>query len=294
MPRPAPLPDGIEPTAFAIGTAAQAGVSISRLRASDLSIPFRGVRTQTPPVTFEDWARAYLPRMPRSGRYTHTTAAQLLGLRMPEGFHETVLHVGVARPARAPRIEHVVGHQVAADAPTFSHRGLIVTPPIAAWVQCAALLHVDDLIVMGDGLVRRTTPWATMQQLREAVTAAAGSRGFARLAAALPWIRPRSDSARETMLRLLIVRAGFSEPEVNGPIVNRYGAVIAHGDLVYRDARVIVEYDGEGHLTARQRAIDLRRLDEIREEGWWIIQVDKQLMAARATLLGKLQTALSR
>lgn len=147
---------------------------------------------------------------------------------------------------------------------------------------------------MGDGLVRRKRPLVTLDELREAVDGIATHRGAKRLREALRWIRPRTDSARETVLRLLIIRAGFPEPEINGPIFNSFGALIAHGDLVYREQKVIIEYDGEGHLTARQRAIDLRRLDDLREEGWRIIQVDKALLAARATLLGKIERALAR
>jgi hypothetical protein len=97
----------------------------------------------------------------------------------------------------------------------------------------------------------------------------------------------------ETVLRLLIVRAGFPEPEVNGPIYNEHGALIAHGDLVYRREKVVLEYEGSGHWTPRQFVRDIQRLDDIMEDGWRVIRVDASLLARRATLFQKLRTALS-
>jgi very-short-patch-repair endonuclease len=86
---------------------------------------------------------------------------------------------------------------------------------------------------------------------------------------------------------------GFPEPEVNGLIYNSYGAEIAHGDLVFREYRTILEYDGGQHrVSDRQFSIDISRLDALMEEGWRVIRVDKSLLARRATLVGKIDTAL--
>jgi very-short-patch-repair endonuclease len=84
------------------------------------------------------------------------------------------------------------------------------------------------------------------------------------------------------------------EPEVNAPIRNRYGAIVAHADLAYPAQRVVIEYDG-GHHRAdeRQYNIDIDRLDELMEEGWRVIRVNKNLLARRATLVGKVRTALA-
>lgn len=295
MRRPTPLSADLDRDGFTVQTAADRGLQRGRLRAADLTAPFHGVRRVGEPTTIEELARSYAARMPPGGRFTHTTSAQLLGLRMPEAFREHALHVGVPRPARAPRGRGVIGHQVDAGSPTLGMGGLPLTPAFETWLQCATLLSADDLIIMGDGLLRRFKPWASMAGLAEAVSQAAGCRGAAILREALASIRPGTDSARETMLRLIVVRAGFPEPEVNGPIVNRYGATIAHGDLVFREKKVILEYEGRHHADdERQFSIDIARLDELMEEGWRVIRVDKRLMAARATLFGKIETALAR
>jgi very-short-patch-repair endonuclease len=92
---------------------------------------------------------------------------------------------------------------------------------------------------------------------------------------------------------LVLGRAGFPEVEVNGVIVNSLGQTIAHGDLVYRAYRTILEYEGDHHRTdERQFNIDIERLDELAEERWRVIRVSKELLRKRATLLGKVDTAL--
>jgi hypothetical protein len=291
---PKPLSGELSPEGFTAVDARNAGVARARLRAADLSAEFYGVRRVGEARSVEERAAAYAARMPRSGRFTHTTAAILHGLRLPEGFFETGLHVGVAIPHRAPRVAGVIGHQVAPDSKTVVRKRLVLSGPVEAWVQCATVLKPDDLIVMGDGLVRRQQPLASIHDLAAAVSGAVHRRGRVHLHHALDWIRPGTDSARETALRLMVVRAGFPEPEVNGEIINRHGARIARGDLVYRQQRVILEYDGRHHAEAGQFSVDIARLDELMEEEWRVIRVDKALMDRRAELLRKLETALTR
>lgn len=151
---------------------------------------------------------------------------------------------------------------------------------------------MDDLIVMGDGLLKRFRPLASRTDLELAVRELGGKRNVGALRSALEQVRSRTDSPMETVLRLLIVRAGFPEPEVNGPIRNQYGAVIAHGDLVFRAQKVVLEYDGGGHREERQYYRDIYRLDDIMEERWRVIRVDKFMLARPVALFDKLRHAL--
>lgn len=212
---------------------------------------------------------------------------------MPHAFHETAMHVTSVRPHRAPRVRGVVGHESDA-ATTVVVGGVRVLEPVGVWVQLAATLAPDDLVIMGDGLVRRRNPLATIAELRAAVRSYRG-RGARRLREAMDLVRTGTDSARETMLRLIVVRAGFPEPEVNGAILNSFGAEIARGDLVFRAYRAILEYEGQQHAeNADQFAIDIARLDELMDEEWRVIRVDKALIRRRAALLAKIRRALER
>jgi hypothetical protein len=292
MTRLRPLPPSLTTEPFGYAEGLGAGLSPRRMRAKDLAHPFRGVRTTQAPLNMRALARSFSVRMTQHQYFSHVTAAELLGLRMPEGWWPEALHVTSIFPVRAPRAQNIIGHQ-SGDAATILVEGMRTAEPIATWVACASLLSIDDLIVMGDGLVRRKKPLAKMGELAEAVSTHSGQRGYVKLSRALPQIRPRTDSARETLLRLTVVRAGFPEPEINPEIRNGSGVVIAHGDMVFREFRTIVEYDGGQHRTdERQFEIDIERLDRLMEEGWRVIRVGKSLMRQRANLFRKISLAL--
>lgn len=221
-------------------------------------------------------------------------------MRLPEGRSERrserQLHVTHRNAARAMRRPGIVGHITASDGTEvrMTPSGVPASSPVDAWCECAALLTIDELIVMGDGLVSRRKPAATRAQLARAVSRRSGRRGTARLRVALRYIRANTDSARETMLRLAVTRAGFPEPQVNARLRDGAGQFIAHGDLVWPEFRVVLEYEGRQHAEdPAQFAIDIRRLDRIAEARYRVIRVDRELLAARTQLIRTITTALT-
>ncbi len=261
---PSALPEPLDRRPFTVSEAAALGVGRGRLRSRDLSAPFHGVRHRAVAMDIRARALAYRARMPPEHFFSHLTAAELLGLRMPQGFWASTLHVTSMAPARAPRGRGVSGHQSGHDIRTrMLDGGLRVSDAVDTWCTLSATIALDDLIVLGDGLLRRKNPLATLDELHEAAHAQPGCRG------------------------------GLPEPVVNHRIVNEFGAVIAHADLAFPGFRTVVEYDGGQHRTdERQFDIDIDRLDEIVESGWRVIRVNKQLMARRVVLIGKVTTAL--
>jgi hypothetical protein len=291
MSKPRPLPPALS-GAFTYAEGLAGGATPRRLRNPDIASPFRGSRASLVANDVHSLARAYSPLLGPNRYFSHLTAAQLLGLWMPEHFIPESMHVTSVVPARAVRRPQVTGHQ-SQRSECIVVNGLRVSTPLAAWLECAEYLSVDDLVVMGDSLVRRRSPLTTVDELRAHAASSRGRRGARAIAGAVPLIRENTDSARETILRLVLGRAGFPEPEVNGVITNSFGQTIAHGDLVYRAYRTVLEYEGDHHRTdERQFNIDIERLDELAEEGWRIIRVSKELLRRRATLLGKVDTAL--
>lgn len=293
MRRPRPLPATLS-DAFTVGEALTAGVTPDRLRTPDLARPFTGARSRVDPLGTRAQALALLPLLGPDQYFSHLTAAELHGMRLPEqrrrGLHLTHRHA-----SRAMRRPLVIGHKsrMPIDVIRLSD-GLPVSAPVDAWCECGAILGVDDLVIMADGLVSRRDALASLPDLGRAVRSRQGRRGAARLRLALDMVRPGSDSARETALRLLLVRAGFPEPKVNAPLLDRHGRVIAHGDLVWPTDRVIVEYDGRQHAEdRRQFAIDIRRLDDIAAAGYRVIRVDRELMSNPTDLYRRLRSALA-
>ncbi len=162
-------------------------------------------------------------------------------------------------------------------------------------MSLAPTLTLPQLVVAGDGLVRRHRPLCTIAELREVVLGSTGRRGAIKARAALLQVRGGTDSAQESRLRLTLQRHGLPEPEVNGAIRNEHGVVIAHADLLYRPQRVALEYDGRHHMTdSRQWSIDVDRLDDVMELGHRVIRVTAETLAREATLVAKVRQALSR
>jgi len=284
------LPEGVG-AAFRVDAAIEAGVSRSRLRAKDLAAPYRGVRVSGELATVADRARAYAPLLREGQYFSHTTAAVLLRMRMPTGFREAVLHVTSVRPRRAPRVEGVVGHSIDVPPDLVRNGEVYASAPIDTWIACGSLLSISDLVVMGDGLLARKSPRASRDLLERAIAISAGQRGSKKLRNALLMMRAGTDSAPETLLRLLLTGAGLPEPEVNGEVATGVGTF--HGDLVFRDARVVVEYDGEQHRTDdRQFSIDVDRHDAMMAADWRVIRVDKHLLARRSELVRRVTAAL--
>jgi hypothetical protein len=291
MSKPRPLPPALR-DAFTYAEGLARGATPRRLRNPDIASPFRGSRANFVTNDVQSLARAYSPLLGPNRYFSHLTAAQLLGLRMPEHFILESIHVTSLFPTRAVRRRRVTGHQTQRSE-CVTVNGLRVSTPLGAWLECAEYLGVDDVVIMGDSLVRRRSPLATIDKLRAAAASFRGRRGAATIAGAVTLVRENTDSARETILRLVLGRAGFPEPEVNGVIVNSFGQTIAHGDLVFRAYRTVLEYEGDHHRTdERQFDIDIERLDGLAEEQWRVIRVSKGLLRRRATLLGKVETAL--
>lgn len=286
MPRRVNLPEQLAARPFTVDEAASLGVKRGRLRGSDLARPFYGVRAPAP-VT--DLAFAYAVRMPANQHFSHWTAARLLGLPVPR--RTAPLHVTAVAPAKPPRGRGVIGHATTQPASTTTVHGLRVATPVATWVAMSTELSHRELVVLGDALVRRERPLATIESLADAVIAHRGKRGAVALAAAFARVRPRTDSVRETLLRLAIVDFGLPEPEVNVTVRDPRGRLIAIADLAYCQWRVIAEYDGDQHRTDdRQFFRDVDRLDDLAEERWRVVRFNKSHVTSAR--LVKLRRAL--
>ena len=186
----------------------------------------------------------------------------------------------------------VVGHQLDVVQPV-SHDDLPVADPVESWVELASMLDVDDLVIVGDALLRRVRPLSELPALQEAVDAASGRPGIRRLRQSLPLVRPRTDSPMETVLRLAIVRAGLPEPNVNHVIHAADRSY--HADLAYPTARIAIEYDGEQHRTDdRQYQVDIDRLWSIQAAGWRVVRVNRVHLANKADdAIARIRAALA-
>ena len=180
-------------------------------------------------------------------------------------------------------------------------QGMPVIDAGTLFCQLSGMLSLADVVAVGDALVLvpvlRTwdddRPWLTVDELSDRVDSFRG-RGKRRAVAALPLVRPGAESRPETLLRLRLAEASLPEPEVNGVLRDGVGRFVARCDLVYREWRVVVEYDGDQHRTSRaQFERDVRRLEELAALGWRVVRVlSRDLFATPDATVLRVRTAL--
>jgi hypothetical protein len=303
------LPRAWREEPFAVRAALAAGITPDRLRGRDLERPFHGVRVDTAGQVelsnfgvfpsrraAEEFAalvarcRAFAPRL-RPGQYfSHTTAARLWKAPMPTSYAlGESLDVSVRAPGRAPRARGIAGHQGSATARIHDRFDLPVADPASTWIALGKPLTHDDLVAVGDHLVldppvldpADPRPYLSLAQLRSEVRRGSGW-GARAAASAILDVRERVDSRPETLLRLILVRAGLPEPEVGVDIVDGAGRWLGRADQLFREWKVISEYDGEQHRTdSAQYDHDETRIEDFHRAGYATVRIRKGQLFGR-------------
>lgn len=279
------------------------GVSEKRLRARQLARPFWGMRAEGRAECLADRARQYGPRLKPGQAIGGPAAAALLGLPLPTTVDDAPVTIVVPRGAYRPSTAGIESVSLQPERlVTWRIDGLPVTSPVLTLCLLARTLDLDALIVVADALMaprdrypqlRFARPAATPERFAAALVAWGGAPGAVRLRAALDEARPGVDSPMETPTRCMLVRAGLPEPEINGEIFAG-GVLVAQPDLLYRDARVAIEYDGEQHyLDPRQRAHDLERDERLRALGWTVIRLSATMLARPWRVVERVRAALA-
>lgn len=280
MPRPTPLPPELGSRPFTVVEARALGLTKGRLRHDGLTRPAYGVRQAGTDPHLRDLAqlsRATSLVLPVGSAFSHLTAARLLGLPVPRRWSSTEpLEVMNITSAATIRRAGCAGHRGLETRRVVSRKGLRIVSPEDTWCDLAATgaLNLDELIVLGDAVIhyQRGIPTA---QLAQAVSRRRGGRGRALMAEALPQLRARNNSPMETRARLFFLRGGLPEPELNVVIVDRdSGQWLSDSDFVWREQRVVAEFDGDHHRTDRQQwQNDVARRENLEDDGWGFIQL---------------------
>ena len=261
--------------------ALDAGASSGRLRAVDLRSPHHGVRALGgPPSTVVERCHELVPALREGHLFSHVTALALWGLPLPARHlrPEAPLHVGAVGRHREPRRPGVIGHRFGPHVLPAPGAPPALVPPVLAWVQSAPLLTLDELIVVGDALAGRWSarPEARdvpVEQVRSAAEQDRRRPGAARLREAGEWVRAGAESPKETEVRLLLVRAGLPEPELNVPTYGAAGRYLGRPDLRWPEQRVVLEYEGRHHRDdPGVYAQDIDRRERFEDAGWSVVR----------------------
>jgi len=299
MRRLRPLPAALRGRTIRTADASNWGIPERRMRARDIERPYHGVAgSRLRLATILERCRAYEPRLLEDQAFSHTTALTFWGAPIPRGRADS-LHLAVRFPRTPPRPVGAVGHSLTRWDATIRF-GLPVSTAAASWCESAALLDRIELVAAGDALVtgariggERTTPVATIGDLRRALTARRGSPGGGRALWALERIRTGVDSFAETQLRLMLVRHRLPEPETDCPVPVSDGLIL-HADLGYPEAMIAIEYEGDAHRTDRKRWMrDIRRRERMEDAGWRVIRVVQVDLDDPSALIARIRRLLS-
>jgi hypothetical protein len=158
---------------------------------------------------------------------------------------------GVDRPERKGLY---VARARAGYVPTRQLDDITVVTPEVCVAQLAEDLRLVDLVVAVDSAMHKYD--ATAESIL--ATVRSRQRGLPMLRKALPLADHRSESAWETVLRLIHVASGI-EVEPQYLIRDESGLVLARGDLLIKGTRRIPEYDGSDHRNKERHEDDLER-----------------------------------
>ncbi|MCU1507951.1 MAG: hypothetical protein JWQ12_216 [Glaciihabitans sp.] len=304
MPRRVQLPPDLSAVPFHVRTASDRHIGEGRLRGTDLKRPFHAVRAvrRAPDSEADVVARAreYSPLLRPGQFFSHTTAARLWNCPLPTSFSEAEpLHVTTQIPERAPRSNGILGHQAPHIPFSIVDRfGLPVSDPVSTWIALAQHLRLDDLVAVADHLILEPVfpePGRPFSSFDDLTTLSHRFRGRGRrlALAALPLVRSGAESRPETLLRLLLMRAGFPEPSLNFAISGTAG-VLGRADIVFPRWRTIVEYDGDQHRSDdHQYEKDITRIENFVHANWRVVRVRKHgLWRDRGDTIARVDRAL--
>jgi very-short-patch-repair endonuclease len=215
------------------------------------------------------WCDAVALRLPAGAAIGGLSAAYLHGVDLlPRDSPVSVTLPGTARVRPHPRVAVTYADLPTDDVTRFAALPLTTgvrtafdlgrrLPRTEALVALDALLHrkvVRPATLAGylDGHPR----WPGLTQLRELLAVA----------------EPRTESAMETRLRLILLDAGLPPLTAQHAVRTANGRHLGRVDLAYPDWRIAIEYEGDHHRERPHFRRDITRLNALRAHGWLVLR----------------------
>ncbi|MBP2416793.1 hypothetical protein ACFFOM_15765 [Microlunatus capsulatus] len=214
------------------------------------------------PCSPEDRLRAWELVLPPSAVWTHLSAAALRGWWLPADVPRPAV-AAVARGERHPQRRGLVVLRLGEPPVAEQVRGFAVASAPETLLAAARDLAVLDLVPLADSALR--TGDCSLAELT--ALGATGRPGAPALRRALPLLDPRSESAWESVMRVLHGAAGVAvDPQ--HVVRDADGRFVARADLQLVGTRRLHEYDGEVHRDRAVHRADLDRDRRLLDEGW--------------------------
>lgn len=219
---------------------------------------------------------------------SHRTAAVLLGAPVPAGPPLSLaVPPGVGRPRRRDLRVHV--RTLGADDCTV-HRGLPLTSPAQTWLDLAGELPPEELVAVGDHLLRAGPLDAPALAAR--LVRADGVRGIRLARRCAPMLTATAASRPESIVRYWLWDSDLPDPVCQIPVRNASGQVVLHADLGWEQWKVALEYEGRQHAEREQFGRDLERYTLMASDGWLLLRFGERDLTRRPRLLSRVAGAL--
>lgn len=218
------------------------------------------------------WVAAAQLVLPADATITGETALAVAGVRCADPY-----------PVRAVSKRHRTSRRDGIELrECHTHQpGISIASPLGSLADACQRVDLLHGVTLADECLRRRL--ITADDLAE--------WRVGRLGRVAALARPGADSARETMLRLLMVLAGLPEPELQvdlGDVAGWIGRV----DTYFREFKVVIEYEGDGHRKRGQWTKDIDRYERLRRAGYHVVRVTSEHMLNPAALVARIHEEL--
>lgn len=201
--------------------------------------------------------------LPPAAAFTHLTAAREYGWWLPPLPDDVPVFADAVQGGSWPRRSGLKVTRHPTPIASVRRDGIRLATPTESVLACARDLGLLDLVVVLDAALHLGA--CTLSELHEA--AARRRRGAPLLRRALLLADGRSESAYESLLRVLHVVCGVPvKPQHE--VRDGGGVLVARGDLWIVGTTTLHEYDGGNHLARARQRRDLRRERAIGHATW--------------------------
>jgi hypothetical protein len=248
--------------------AVAAGLTRAQLRDDGIRTSRGAYVSRAVPLTLRNACLSVVPVLPDSAKFSHLTAAALLGAPVQTAWP---LAVAVPRDVYRPRRRNIRVHVrdlLLEDA--IRCHGLPVTSGAQTWLDLAGVLSAGDLVAVGDALFR--AGHLDAGSLGSRLARAGGTRGIVRARELADILTPHAASRPESLIRFALISSDLPDPDIQVPIHDRRGRVVAHADLGYPEWRIAIEYEGRQHAQREQFGRDIDRYSLMAASGWLVLR----------------------
>ncbi|SDX61754.1 hypothetical protein SAMN05661080_00601 [Modestobacter sp. DSM 44400] len=277
------------PQLFTTATARSVGLSRGQLRGPGfLRLAHDLVVRLDDAIDTTERLRLLATVLPVDAAFSHATAASLLGAPVdaPPRAHVVL----TPRRVLPQRGELVVHERQLATADIVGHRGLQVTSGPQTFLDVSSTVPPEELVAIGDALMRGGH--LDCERLAERLGRADRVRGVVRARACAPLLSPLAQSRPESLLRYWLTASDLPVPELQVPVTDRRGRIVAHGDLGYSRWNVLLEYEGRQHADPEQFDRDVDRYSLMAAGGWLVLRFARRHLGGPSPVVDRTLAAL--